>query len=461
MERVSSKREIYSRRVLVVSILLGVFVLFDLALFGWLIFQSLSRREVERLLTETRAEAESLAERIAGEAEGRGRDLYTAVASERETQTYIDSVLAQREIVRTVEIRDKEGRLVFRGLREGTFPGQEGGALPGLESQELSPTVEERTVEHESSYDLTIPIADLGNLYIGISPGEMASRVETLREDLIRQAAVLGAVTLAVVILASLVIWWLLRRGRILEEQAIEAERLAYIGTLASGLAHEIRNPLNSLNLNMQMLEEEARVGLGDGSSRRLLTITRSEISRLERLVTDFLAYARPRPLEREPMTAGELLDRVVDVLAGQIQQHGVEVSVEDDTAGASASVDPGQVSQVLLNLAQNALAATEGSNRAPQLRLRAWVQEEWLVLAVADNGIGIPDADRERVFDIFFSTRKGGTGLGLAIARRIAQSHDGRIEIVAPEGGGTEVRLYLPRAGSERAPSTRRPVAS
>ncbi|HEV8238879.1 MAG TPA: hypothetical protein VGS57_05890, partial [Thermoanaerobaculia bacterium] len=97
-----------SRRLLVGSILLSLFVLLDLGLFGWLIFRSLSQREVDRVLLETRSEAETLASQLAGRAREQGQDLYLAVATERETQTYIDSVLRQRDMVRTLEIRDRE-----------------------------------------------------------------------------------------------------------------------------------------------------------------------------------------------------------------------------------------------------------------------------------------------------------------------------------------------------------------
>ena len=102
-----------SRRLFVVALLLGLFIFLDIGLFGWLLFRSLSKREIERVLLETREEAEGLAERLAGTAEEAGGDLYTVTAMEREVQTYIDSILKQRKFVRTVEVVDGEGRLVF------------------------------------------------------------------------------------------------------------------------------------------------------------------------------------------------------------------------------------------------------------------------------------------------------------------------------------------------------------
>src|SRR5690606_11980429 len=133
--------------------------------------------------------------------------------------------------------------------------------------------------------------------------------------ELLRQTTLIGTLTVVIVAAAFVLIWVLIRRGERLEAQAASAERLAYLGTLAAGLAHEIRNPLNSLNLNMQMLEEDLGSTARESTGKRLLSITRAEIGRLERLVTDFLAYARPRALQLETVPAVDLLTSARDVL--------------------------------------------------------------------------------------------------------------------------------------------------
>ncbi|HVS03381.1 MAG TPA: HAMP domain-containing sensor histidine kinase [Thermoanaerobaculia bacterium] len=438
----------FSRRLLVGSVLLGLFVLADVALFGWLLFRSLSEREVSRVLLETREEAETLAEQLAGRAREQGEDLYLAVATERQTQTYIDSVLRQRDLVRTLEIRDREGRLVYQMQTRETVPmGQEEGAR--VASPEGGAAFEQQHDERQLTYevaDLTVPIADLGAIHIGLSGEELERRVGVLRQELLRQAGVVGVVTLALLVTGYLVIWWLVRRSRALEAQAAEAERMAYIGTLAAGLAHEIRNPLNSLSLNMQMLEEEL-APQRDGGTRRLLGITRSEIARLERLVSDFLAYARPRPLDLQRVAGIELLAHAGEVLGAQLAARRATVRIEDESEGAAVDVDPQQLNQLLLNLAQNALAATEESPCPPHLTLRARRDGGRLALEVEDNGVGLSRAARDRVFEVFYSTRKGGTGLGLPIARRIARGHGGELEVASEPGQGTCVRLWLPVA--------------
>ncbi len=459
-----NRRRTSIRQLWIASVVFGVFVLSIIALFGTLIFNSLSQREIDRALGETRADALELAKQIQGKAEGRGKDLLTALAVERETRTYIDRILRQRVIVREVEIHDKNGALVFEGKSRYRIPASPeprnptGRKPPILRSPELREVVPEEHVEQSSStFDvppIQVPIGDLGLLQIGISAGELRNRTEALRKDLIRKAVWIGLASLLFLSTGFVAVWLLLRRAERLELQAEEAERLAYLGTLASGLAHEIRNPLNSLNLNMQMLEEElGESGNPAPTGKRLLSITRSEISRLERLVTDFLAYAKPRPLELEEMPAVRPLERVRELLAGEIQRRAAKVEIEDRTGGARVRVDEAQISQLLLNLVRNAFAAVEEAGRLPVLRLAAYREGGSVCLEVADNGVGLLPEEEEKMFDLFYSTRKGGTGLGLAIVDRIARAHGGQLRVRSQKGIGTAMTLELPEVPAEDSP--------
>ncbi|HEV7671332.1 MAG TPA: ATP-binding protein [Thermoanaerobaculia bacterium] len=468
-----------SRRLLLATVAFGIFLLLDIALFGWLMFRSLSEREIQRALGETRTEAESLARQIAKNAETH-KNLFTAVAVERETQTYIDSILARRDIVRTVEIRDKSGVLVLRDQRHTEVFDPQGPLIGSPELPRGAPRqrVTQRRFETPVAAPLApatadapnvrVPIGSLGVIEIGISQSELAKRTSSLRAELIRQTGLISVLTIALIGSAYAIILTLLRRARRLEIQAAEAERLAYIGTLASGLAHEIRNPLNSLNLNMQMLEEEIEDRAPAGSGRRLLAITRSEIGRLERLVTDFLSYAKPRALERAEMPAVALCEKVSEILAGEIQRRGAQLLVEDRSAGARITVDASQMTQLLLNLVQNALNATEEVAR-PVLKLAVRLVERpagrsdrsdgrQVAIEVSDNGIGIPADELPKIFDLFYSTRKGGTGLGLAIVERIAKAHGGSVRIESRPEQGTTVAVLLPLALPATAPATDAP---
>lgn len=454
-----SGRRLPTRRFWLVAGLVGLFILFDIALFAWLIFRSLSQRELDRILLETRAEAQDLANRLSSTAQRTGGDLFTAIALEQETQTYIDSVLRQRRIVQTVEITDRNGVLVMKERRESQIALPSPSLTPSPELRPSPPRVETRTVERRDTaavplpatdlgtLDVTVPIGEFGSLRIGISQEEMGRRVAQLRRELLRQTTLTGTLTAAIVAAAFALIWVLIRRSERLEAQAASAERLAYLGTLAAGLAHEIRNPLNSLNLNMQMLEEDLGASAKESTGKRLLTITRAEIGRLERLVTDFLAYARPRALQLETVPAIELLLSAREVLGPQIAAAGAEVRLDDESQGAEVRVDPEQMQQLLLNLLQNALTATDGTGRRPELVLSARRDGARVELAVRDNGRGIPESERGRIFEIFYSNRKGGTGLGLAIADRIAFAHGGVLSFDSEEGYGSSFRVSLPVA--------------
>lgn len=453
------RRSAADRRLLAISVGFGLFVLLDLVLFGWLLFRSLSQQEIERVLLETEREAQSLAEDIAGRLKG-NPDLYTAVAESQETLVSIDKIPLQREIVGSIEVRDRQGRLVARSQRT-TQLFLEPDLVAVLESPELSPQRRERetldgpTVEVP---DIEVAIGDMGTLIVGISPEALSARIAVLQSHLMRQTAIVAVFSLLLLAAAWALIWRLLQRSRGLEAQAAEAERLAYLGTLASGLAHEIRNPLNALSLNMQMMQEEIATGQAEGATAgRLLSITRSEIGRLENLVTGFLTYARPRPPEREAVAPAALFERVREVLAPDLARLRARVDLRDETDGVRLHGDPAQLTQLLLNLVQNALAAAVDSGRAPWIELAAAVVADEVALEVSDNGSGIAEEARERVFEVFYSTKKGGTGLGLAIVRRIAQNHGGRVEIESKPGQGATFRVLLPAAPAPGRRSPRR----
>ncbi|MEM1179793.1 MAG: ATP-binding protein [Acidobacteriota bacterium] len=424
------------RRPWLVGLGFGLFILFDIALFIWLIFDSLSQREVEEAILRTRQDAAPIAAGLEAQAEAKGsEDLYVLVSVAEETKTYIDSVLASRQLVSRVEIRDRDGKVVLHKRDEEQLPLEEVD-VPRLAFDEAP---EAKLLETH------IPIGEnLGTLVVGVDETEVQRRIQILRRDLIRQASIFGGFSVTLLVVGLVAFLRLQRRARRLEDQAQQAERMAYVGTLASGLAHEIRSPLNSLNLNMQMLEEEAREDKRSGSQRRLLSITRSELKRLENLATDFLAYAKPQPLVLEEVPIVDLLERARAVMDGALREKGVAVSIEDLSGGEAVEVDRGQINQLLLNLIHNAIDATDKTKRLPRLRLVASFKDDRPILEVVDNGEGIDEEARRQIFDVFYSQRKGGTGLGLAIVQRIAESHGARLEVESEPGKGTCLRVVF-----------------
>jgi two-component system sensor histidine kinase PilS (NtrC family) len=245
---------------------------------------------------------------------------------------------------------------------------------------------------------------------------------------------------LLVLVGAVMFIWHLVQRNAELERQRRLDEELASLGTLAANLAHEIRNPLNALSINLELLREDLGVKPGAGT----VDMARREVARLSRLVDDFLVYARPSAPTLEPVNGGELVAQVAQLLMPVCERAGVALHV--DGGDASLRVDRGQIEQVLVNLALNAVQALEGGDRR-ELRLTCRPEAEQAALEVIDSGPGIPRAELGRVREAFFSLRKGGTGLGLAIADRIVQAHGGRLELANRPDGGLAARVVLPLA--------------
>lgn len=438
------------RRLSVALVVFGLIVLVNFGLFGWLIFRSLSQREIESALLETRREAEEIAERLAERAEESDTDISTVLAVELDTQDEL-AALEEFDLVQAFAVHDVDGVLVYR---KGGAPGV--GVIPPIDLLDREAGA---VAEEDPTYQI-VPIGEYGTLRVRVDDTELRQRIDVLQRELVRQAGLIAVLTGLLLVAAYVLILWLMRRGVRLEEQAAEAERMAYIGTLASGLAHEIRNPLNSLNLNMQMLEEEIDEAGGLPTGGRLFAITKDEIRRLERLANDFLSYARPRALEIETLKAVALLEEAGEVLVPEARSRRVGLEVEDRSGGARVRVDPGQIRQLVLNLAQNALVATTDPPPPPGRPARVVLAVERhgddVHLLVEDNGPGVDEEVRRKMFDIFYSTRKGGTGLGLAIVERIAKSHGGEVFVDSEVGEGTTVRVVLPVAevAAERVPA-------
>lgn len=216
------------------------------------------------------------------------------------------------------------------------------------------------------------------------------------------------------------------------------------IETLGAGVAHEVRNPLNSLQIHVGILERELRERLPEGDAHvfGVLRKIAAEIKRLDDFVAEFLRFARPPRLNRQRLPVRGLLTDLATFLGPECSKRGITLALELDDGPETAVVDGFQIKQALLNLILNALQATSPGGR---VAVRTAGDADRLEIAVRDDGEGIPDTLRERVFTPFFTTRAEGTGLGLALVRRIAEQHGGDVTLVSRLGVGTTVTLRLP----------------
>lgn len=241
-------------------------------------------------------------------------------------------------------------------------------------------------------------------------------------------------------------------RIQLVESQVLaeRREKLASLGMLAAGVAHEIRNPLTAINGALFIQQKRFAAG---SPERADVALVQREISRLERIVNDFLRFARPSDPELATVSADRLLREVQLFFEPELAKAGIRL-VLGDPGPWRVHVDPAQIRQVLINLVQNAV---DSIGRDGTIFLRASSDRAWLagaersvvVLEVADSGKGIPPEVGRRLFDPFFTTKESGTGLGLSIAARIVEKHRGVLQYQTQVNRGTTFGIVLPEAAS------------
>jgi signal transduction histidine kinase len=257
-------------------------------------------------------------------------------------------------------------------------------------------------------------------------------------------------------------------RARLAERQARDAQRMAEIGAMTGGLAHEIKNPLSTIGLNAQLLGESiGELEIDDrekGRLQRRIDALRREVERLRDILQDFLKFAGNVRIETRPTDLNVVVEELADFYMPQAAAMGVRLRTELATGPLTAPLDPPHFKQALLNLMINATQAMEtrgvvagGSGDSPrpkELILRTCAaptprdgsQASWEV-HVIDTGPGIPDDVVTRLFTPYFTTKSGGSGLGLATSKRLIEEHAGTISVESKVGMGTDFVIRVPRA--------------
>jgi signal transduction histidine kinase len=250
--------------------------------------------------------------------------------------------------------------------------------------------------------------------------------------------------------------------------QLVVAERLAAVGKMAAHVTHEIRNPLSSIALNLELLEEQigflrapragaaTQRGEADAEAHTLLRAIGREVERLSGLSQQYLTFARQRPLDLEPEDVGAIAREGVDFVRRELEQHGIELELDIAAELPTVLADEGQLRQALLNLVRNAREAMPKGGRIA-VRVRE-AEEGGVLLIVEDEGPGIDVALRQHLFEPFFTTKSHGTGLGLAITQQIARAHGGSIDCEARRERGTRFTLRLPVAPPASPPAQSSP---
>ncbi len=234
------------------------------------------------------------------------------------------------------------------------------------------------------------------------------------------------------------------------------SSRLELLGSLAAGLAHEIKNPLSTMTLNLQLLKEDWADAQSPRDKKTLakIDVLQKEVKRLEEILNDFLRFARGPKLAVREADLNAVVEEMLDFVMPETVRQGVHVRCVLDDTLPPVRFDRNVFKQALLNVFLNAQQAMEGSGGELMVTTRR--EQSSVRIDVVDTGCGIPTQDLERIFQVYYSTKKTGTGLGLPTARRMIEDHDGAIEVASEVGRGTQVTIRLPIAG----PNASRPEA-
>jgi signal transduction histidine kinase len=221
--------------------------------------------------------------------------------------------------------------------------------------------------------------------------------------------------------------------------------KLAALGRLTSGVAHEVKNPLNAMMIHLELVKARLESGAPDaGKVRESLDVIGSEIRRLDRVVQGFLRFVRPQELSLKPVDINALAQGVAVLLEAEWGPAGIRFVLELDPECPRVSGDEELLRQALLNVVVNACQSMPDGGAVTLATSRPG--KEWVAMSVTDEGPGIAPENRERIFSLYYTTKPDGSGIGLSLVYRIVQMHDGAIEVESPLGsGGTRMTLRLP----------------
>ncbi len=242
----------------------------------------------------------------------------------------------------------------------------------------------------------------------------------------------------------SLVVLRDLRQMRRLEAEVRRREKLAAVGNLAAGVAHEIRNPLSSIRGYAAYFGAKFAPGSEDRQAAEVMV---REVDRLNRVISELIEFARPSELRRRPVRLADLAGHAARLTRADATARGVTVELPEASAGPEVMADPDRLTQALLNICLNAIQAMDGGG-IMGIRVGT-VPDGRAFIEVSDTGAGIDARDRDRIFDPYYTTKPRGTGLGLPIAHKIVTAHGGTIHLAGRPGGGTLATVLLPVDGT------------
>jgi PAS domain S-box-containing protein len=336
-------------------------------------------------------------------------------------------------ILEGVIVTDPQDRIIYLNKTACSFFGMDGAEHIGRKLGEAIPGLDLKSVASSGdvlSRDLEVFYPQRRFLNFYVTP-LMSDEKELSRRSLVGRAIILRDITEA-------------QRER---EQTIESERFSAVTLLAAGVAHEIGNPLNSLDIQLQLLERKLRKATLKGEEKLDLSesvaIARGEVRRLDQIISQFLKAVRPAPMERHPADFNKLILETVQFLRTEIENRGIKVELFPATNLPSVSLDSDQMRQALYNVIRNSFQAMGNKGN---LRVITGSDDSHVWVSICDTGGGITASEIDKIFQPYYSTKEDGNGLGLHVVQRIVRAHGGEIILESADGKGLIFTIRLPR---------------
>ncbi len=336
-------------------------------------------------------------------------------------------------ILEGVIVTDPQDRIIYLNQVACSFFGMNGAEHIGRTLGEAVPGLDLRSVAHSGdilSRDLELFYPQHRFLNFYVTP-LMSDEKDIPLRSLVGRVIILRDITEA-------------RRER---EETIESERFSAVTLLAAGVAHEIGNPLNSLDIQLQLLERKLRApGITQAKKQNILeslAIARSEVRRLDQITSQFLKAVRPAPLTCHPSDFNALILESIQFLQNEIENRGITVEVSPAHSLPLVSIDQDQIRQALYNVIRNSFQAM-GSKGL--LRVVTGSDDSHVWVSIGDTGGGIASTAIESIFQPYYSTKEEGNGLGLHVVQRIVRAHGGEIILESAEGKGLVFTIRIPR---------------
>ena len=451
-------------------------------------------------LSETMARGELLANEIfqaSSKVVPEAEDPYADLRADHGVRSLLESSIAYAADVTSAAIVDTHDVIVAH-----SFPSLEGQPQPERESltalEQMGPWAQFQAIYSTRLFEVRQPLFfgghEFGSIRIGVS---MLLTQEGLRQAFIRAGWSALAALIVATAVATLLAGWMLRpihvissgltrlgrgefdvrldlppgdefralgssfaevsarlsavhgsqpgdRSASAELPSSYARKLASLGRLLAGVAHEVKNPLNAMTIHVELLRQKLQNTPVSTDLERHLTVISGEIKRLDQAMAGLVKFVRPEELRLQPVQVGDLVANVVRVIEPEARRASVTIRTDCARDLPDINADPGMLQQALVNLALNACQAMPAGGTL-EFRCRPAAGRR-VEVTVRDTGVGISREHLERIFDLYFTTKEGGSGIGLSLVYRIVQLHDGEVAVESTPGAGTTFRLLLPR---------------